>query len=304
MTQAAYGELEAGSRSQRILTQSLRFVLEERAVRFFVVGILIALASLFSLVETPVEVDSGWLFVIPVAISSIAAGLKEGLVVSLGAAAMAALFDVSRSDEAANSALISTVFAARFALYGITAGVLGAFAEAHYAVQTSFKRLARLDPLTKVANITTFYEELEALERAGASYAVVMMDMDDLKLLNDRYGHQAGSAAIQAVADVLRRSTRGTDSIARYGGDEFVMLLRGTDRTGCQIVLNRVRTTLLNEGVPSVPDAHLFVSAGVALAGEDGKTSEELLATADAAMYVDKALRKAGRANLAERAAL
>lgn len=303
MTQGTYSELEAGSRSQRILTQSLRFVLEERAVRFFVVGILIALASLFSLVDTPIEVDSGWLFVIPVAISSIAAGLKEGLVVSLGAAAMAALFDVSHA-ETASSALVTTVFAARFALYGITAGVLGAFAEAHYAVQTSFKRLARLDPLTKVANITTFYEEIDVLEAAGTPFAVVMVDVDDLKLLNDRYGHQAGSAAIQTVANVLRRATRGTDSVARYGGDEFVLILRQSDRTGCQIVLNRIRSTLLSEGIPSVPGARLFVSAGVALVGEDGSTSEELLATADAAMYVDKALRKAGRSKIVERAGL
>lgn len=286
-----------------MLTQSLRFVLEERAVRFFVVGILIALASLFSLVDTPIEVDSGWLFVIPVAISSIAAGLKEGLVVSLGAAAMAALFDVSHA-ETASSALVTTVFAARFALYGITAGVLGAFAEAHYAVQTSFKRLARLDPLTKVANITTFYEEIDVLEAAGTPFAVVMVDVDDLKLLNDRYGHQAGSAAIQTVANVLRRATRGTDSVARYGGDEFVLILRQSDRTGCQIVLNRIRSTLLSEGIPSVPGARLFVSAGVALVGEDGSTSEELLATADAAMYVDKALRKAGRSKIVERAGL
>lgn len=286
-----------------MLTQSLRFVLEERAVRFFVVGILIALASLFSLVDTPIEVDSGWLFVIPVAISSIAAGLKEGLVVSLGAAAMAALFDVSHA-ETASSALVTTVFAARFALYGITAGVLGAFAEAHYAVQTSFKRLARLDPLTKVANITTFYEEIDVLEAAGTPFAVVMVDVDDLKLLNDRYGHQAGSAAIQTVANVLRRATRGTDSVARYGGDEFVLILRQSDRTGCQIVLNRIRSTLLSEGIPSVPGARLFVSAGVALVGEDGSTSGELLAIADAAMYVDKALRKAGRSKIVERAGL
>lgn len=286
-----------------MLTQSLRFVLEERAVRFFVVGILIALASLFSLVDTPIEVDSGWLFVIPVAISSIAAGLKEGLVVSLGAAAMAALFDVSHA-ETAGSALVTTVFAARFALYGITAGVLGAFAEAHYAVQTSFKRLARLDPLTKVANITTFYEEIDVLEAAGTPFAVVMVDVDDLKLLNDRYGHQAGSAAIQTVANVLRRATRGTDSVARYGGDEFVLILRQSDRTGCQIVLNRIRSTLLSEGIPSVPGARLFVSAGVALVGEDGSTSGELLAIADAAMYVDKALRKAGRSRMVERAGL
>lgn len=303
MTQGTYSELDFDRRSQRVLTESLRIVLEQRAVRFFVVGILIALASLFSLVDTPIEVDSGWLFVIPVAISSIAAGLKEGLVVSLGAAAMAALFDVSHA-ETASWALVITVFAARFALYGITAGVLGAFAEAHYAVQTSFKRLARLDPLTKVANITTFYEEIDVLEKAGAPFAVVMIDVDDLKLLNDRYGHQAGSAAIQTVANVLRRATRGTDSVARYGGDEFALILRQTDRTGCQIVLNRIRSTLLSEGIPSVPGARLFVSAGVALVGEDGSTSEELLATADAAMYVDKALRKAGRSKIVERAGL
>lgn len=303
MTQGTYSELDFDRRSQRILTESLRIVLEQRAVRFFVVGILIALASLFSLVDTPIEVDSGWLFVIPVAISSIAAGLKEGLVVSLGAAAMAALFDVSHA-ETASWALVITVFAARFALYGITAGVLGAFAEAHYAVQTSFKRLARLDPLTKVANITTFYEEIDVLEKAGAPFAVMMIDVDDLKLLNDRYGHQAGSAAIQTVANVLRRATRGTDSVARYGGDEFALILRQTDRTGCQIVLNRIRSTLLSEGIPSVPGARLFVSAGVALVGEDGSTSEELLATADAAMYVDKALRKAGRSKIVELAGL
>jgi diguanylate cyclase (GGDEF) domain len=303
VTQGTYSELDFDRRSQRILTESLRIVLEQRAVRFFVVGILIALASLFSLVDTPIEVDSGWLFVIPVAISSIAAGLKEGLVVSLGAAAMAALFDVSHA-ETASWALVITVFAARFALYGITAGVLGAFAEAHYAVQTSFKRLARLDPLTKVANITTFYEEIDVLEKAGAPFAVMMIDVDDLKLLNDRYGHQAGSAAIQTVANVLRRATRGTDSVARYGGDEFALILRQTDRTGCQIVLNRIRSTLLSEGIPSVPGARLFVSAGVALVGEDGSTSEELLATADAAMYVDKALRKAGRSKIVELAGL
>ena len=303
MTQGTYSELDFDRRSQRVLTESLRIVLEQRAVRFFVVGILIALASLFSLVETPIEVDSGWLFVIPVAISAIAAGLKEGLVISLGAAAMAALFDISHA-ETASWALVITVLAARFALYGITAGVLGAFADAHYAVQTSFRRLARLDPLTQVANITTFYEEIDDLEKAGAPFAVALFDVDDLKALNDRYGHQAGSAAIQTVANVLRRATRGSDSVARYGGDEFVLILRQTDRAGCQIVLNRVRSILESEGLPSVPGAYLSVSAGVALVGEDGTNSEELLAAADVAMYADKVARKAGRPILTERAGL
>ncbi len=289
-------------RTQRMLTERLRIVLEQRAVRFFVVGILIALASLFSLIETPVQVDSGWLFIIPVAISAIAAGLKEGLVVSMGAAAMAALCDVSRAPTF-ESTLILSVFAARFALYGITAGVLGAFAEAHYAVQSKFRKLARLDPLTQVANIATFYEEVEELEASKEPYAVVMIDVDDLKALNDSLGHQVGSLAIQSVANVLRRATRGSDSIARYGGDEFVVILRRSDRVGCQIVMNRIRGVLESEGLPGHVGVPLRVSCGVAISGEDGSTSEELLSAADAAMYRDKAARKVGRAQ-AERANL
>lgn len=281
-------------RMERFLTQRLRIVLENRAVRFGVVGMLMTLASLFSLIPTPVDIDQSWLFVLPVAISAMAAGLKEGLVVSLGSAAMVTLLDISEQPEL-TSAMVASVFSARFALYGITAGILGAFAEAHYAVQTTLRTMARLDPLTQVSNVKTFYEEMLTLETTEDSFAVLLVDVDDLKKINDTHGHQAGSAAIRSVANVLRKATRGSDSVARYGGDEFVVILRKTDRAGCQIAINRIRQVLKNEVLPQAPGVELSVSIGVAMSGEDGSTSEELLTVADEHMYSDKRARKAGR---------
>jgi diguanylate cyclase (GGDEF)-like protein len=185
-----------------------------------------------------------------------------------------------------------TLMSQWFALLGIVAAVLGAFAEAHYSVQSSLLQLATTDPLTKVSNIERFYHELSILQATGSRYVVMILDLDELKSLNDRHGHQAGSTAIQAVANVLRSVVRGTDTIARYGGDEFVVILRGADRVGAQIVTNRVRTMLAEEKLAQAPDAVLTVSIGVAVAGEDGTTSDDLLSVADQAMYEDKRSRK------------
>ena len=281
-----------------LLTEQLRAVLEQRSVRIAVVGTMLVAASAFSLIPTDLVADAGWMFVVPVAISAITGGLKEGLMVSLFAAALEVLFATARLSHF-DQALIVGVFTSRFVLYAIIAAVLGAFAEAHYSVQSNLRRLATIDPLTKVANVAYFYDEMGLLETMSSRFAVLLLDVDDLKKLNDRYGHQTGSGAIQAVATVLRRVVRGTDCVARYGGDEFVVILRDADRAGAQIVANRVREMLGEELLPGAPDERVSVSVGVALSGEDGLTSEELLAAADRAMYEDKRARKARPASVA-----
>jgi diguanylate cyclase (GGDEF)-like protein len=279
----------------RLLTEQLRHVLERRALRIGAVGVMFILASLLSLLPTPFErsvVDAGWLFMVPVAISAIAGGLKEGLVVALIASALAAVFSSAAADQLSMEVVLSAG-SARFALYGITAGILGAFAEAHYSVQGTLRDLASIDPLTKVANVDRFYAELKLMEGSNTDFAILLVDLDGLKALNDEYGHQTGSAAIQAVANVLVRVVRASDTVARYGGDEFVVLLRQADRTGAQIVMNRVFDMLTAEPVPGAPNLKVSVSAGVALRGEDGTTTEELLRAADEAMYAQKKARKA-----------
>lgn len=282
-----------------LVTERVRILLEKRSIRLAVVGALLIAASAYGLIF-PLEsvcgeaqcFDPNWVFIIPVAVAAIAAGLREGLSVALISVGLIGAFASAKTGGSAQSTL-STVLMQWFALFGLVAGVLGAFAEAHYAVQSSLRQLATTDPLTKVSNIERFYYEMSHLEATGTRYAVMILDLDDLKALNDVYGHQAGSAAIQAVANVLRSVVRGTDTIARYGGDEFVVILREAERAGAQIVANRIREMLAVERLPQAPDAALNVSIGVAVAHEDGVSSDELLSAADAAMYSDKRSHKA-----------
>lgn len=281
-----------------LVTEQLRVLLERRAVRFAVVGTLIALASLYSLLPEPVGASQGiprsWVFIIPVAVAAAASGLKEGLFTALIAAAFTALSAIDKASDF-NQVFLLEAFATPFALYGIIAAVLGAFAEAHYSVQDHLRLLATLDPLTKVSNVERFHHEVRLLDAAGVSYAVLITDLDNLKALNDKYGHQTGSAAIQTMANVLRRVVRTSDLVARYGGDEFVVVLREADRVGAQIVMNRVTSMLEEERLPTAPDVRISVSMGVALSGEDGNTPEELVKAADEAMYEHKRARKAAR---------
>ena len=282
-----------------LVTERLRILLEKRSIRLAVVGGLLIAASAYGLIFPASRMcgeaqcfDPNWVFIIPVAVAAIAAGLREGLSIALVSVALIGLFASAQTGGTSEQTAIATVLMQWFALFGLVAAVLGAFAEAHYAVQSSLRQLATTDPLTKVSNIERFYHELGQLQAARTRYAVMVLDLDELKALNDKHGHQAGSAAIQAVANVLRSVVRGTDTIARYGGDEFVVILREADRAGAQIVSNRVREMMLSERIPQAPGAILEISIGIAVAFEDGATPDELLATADKAMYEDKRAHK------------
>lgn len=274
-----------------LVTEQLRAILEQRSVRFGAIGTMLVIAAFVELIPSRLDLDSGWMFVVPVAVSAIAGGLREGVFVALCASILGAVY-LSATAGQLDPALIVGIAASRFALYGLIAAVLGAFAEAHYSVQSSLKELARTDPLTRVANVSRFYDDLALLESTKSTFALMVVDLDDLKAINDRHGHQTGSAAIQLVANVLRRVVRASDCVARYGGDEFVIILKDANRPGAQIVSNRMRAMLLEERLPGAPNELVTVSIGVALSGIDGETSEELLAAADQAMYRDKRTRK------------
>lgn len=275
-----------------LVTNELRNVLEQRSFRFIVVGTTFGLAFFIEMLPSRFqEIDSGWMFLVPVAISAIAGGFIEGVVVAAAASALAAAIATAVAGQIDLTVVVGIVVA-RFALYGMTAMMLGPFAEAHRALQSHLRQLASMDPLTKVANVASFYDQLDVLEADRQRFVVMVIDLDDLKALNDRYGHQAGSAAIQLVANVLRRVVRTSDCVARYGGDEFVVILKDADRAGAQIVMNRVTEILREEMLPALPQVHVTVSMGAALYGEDGTSSEELLAAADKTMYSNKRASK------------
>ncbi len=149
--------------------------------------------------------------------------------------------------------------------------------------------MALTDPLTGFYNQRYLLRHLRGLVTNGqvGGIAVLMVDVDHFKIINDRYGHPAGDRALKAVADALRGRTRLFDSIARYGGEEFVVVMPGADQQEAMVVAERLRETvetMVFSPEPGVMHA-LTVSIGVAFSSGGGHSAELLLQTADQAMY-------------------
>src|SRR4029078_8635242 len=133
--------------------------------------------------------------------------------------------------------------------------------------------------------------EIDRSERNEVPFAILFLDMDGLKRINDEYGHLTGSRAVCRVAETLRRAVRGTDTPARFGGDEFVVILPETEEAGARLVAERISDRLIAEG----DKAALSVSVGVAVYPRDGSTPSTLLSASDRALYESKAKRVTDR---------
>ena len=147
------------------------------------------------------------------------------------------------------------------------------------------RRMAISDSLTGLANyrrlIAVLEAELDRSRRTGRSFSIVLLDMDDLKSINDRYGHLVGSRALCRLANVLRVNSRTIDTAARYGGDEFALVLPETGAEVAALLVQRIRERLGQD----LEKPALSVSAGAAVYPADGDTPEKLLGAADRALY-------------------
>jgi diguanylate cyclase (GGDEF)-like protein len=155
------------------------------------------------------------------------------------------------------------------------------------------QRQASLDPLTGLANRRRGEEllrkELARAERLGSPFALVLADLDDFKAINDRHGHPAGDRVLQEFAAAVRGTVRQIDHAARFGGEEFALLLPGTDRDGASRVAERVRESLEQRVIMTDSGEQIRVTAsfGVAIFPA-APTRESLVAAADAALYEAK----------------
>ncbi|MET0771888.1 MAG: GGDEF domain-containing protein [Candidatus Limnocylindrales bacterium] len=163
----------------------------------------------------------------------------------------------------------------------------------HRRAQEAAMRLARFDPLTGLYNRTHFFTELEReirlSQRAGRTFALLMIDIDGLKPVNDAFGHHYGDQLLTGVTSVIRATVRATDTPARYGGDEFVVLLPETDAAGAYVVAEKLRHDIAAFSI-QVSDRTVRTSVSVGLVSypDDGTTADTLMAAADAALYEAK----------------
>ena len=152
--------------------------------------------------------------------------------------------------------------------------------------------MALTDPLTGFYNQRYLMRHLRGLlaSNQGGGIAVMMIDVDHFKAINDQYGHQIGDQALKAIAEMLRTRTRVFDTVARYGGEEFVVVMPGAGASEVQLAAERLRASIDQMAFSPLPgvQAHITVSIGFAYCEAVDVASELLLKAADEAMYQAK----------------
>lgn len=177
-----------------------------------------------------------------------------------------------------------------------TVAVLRDFTERR-RLEAALEHRALHDPLTELANRTLFFDRLRqsihAARRESSQVALVMLDLDRFKGVNDTHGHAVGDEVLKQLGARLRKGLRATDTAARLGGDEFAWILpRVTSRDGVRRVV-RKRLIALHEPIAAGRrKIRIRVSAGIALYPDDGRDADTLMRHSDAAMYSAK--REAG----------
>ena len=153
------------------------------------------------------------------------------------------------------------------------------------------RHMAVSDPLTGLANYRRLLDVLEnetgRTDRTGRPFAVLLLDLDGLKIINDGYGHVVGSRALCRLADILRIHCRAIDTAARYGGDEFALVLPESHEEEAHRVADRIRAVLSTDEEPP----QLSASIGISVYRGDGERIEKLLSEADQHLYEEKARR-------------
>jgi diguanylate cyclase (GGDEF)-like protein len=164
--------------------------------------------------------------------------------------------------------------------------------------QATLADLSTLDGLTGLYNYREFRRRLSAeVERSwryGRSFALLILDIDNFKAVNDTHGHLAGDEVLRALATLMRRAVRPNDQVSRYGGEEFAFILPETPAAGALVVGERLRTLIAAQAITltSGQAVSLTVSIGVADHPDDAQSEDRLIAAADHALY---AAKNAGR---------
>ena len=256
-----------------------------RALR--IAGAIILVALVFwSSGHTPPSVRLGILYIVPVLLVTWHDGLSWGIAFAVGTGVLRFMTGLEKLPP-------DTSMVARLVNEGAFQTVLivamAGLAKLQHT-QAKLELLATQDPLTGALNARSFVErlaqELERIRRYSRPLALLYLDLDDFKVVNDRHGHQTGDAVLRLVANATRRALRQSDVVGRLGGDEFGVLMPETDSAVAEAAATRLAGGIRSvfQGTPSVTASIGLVS----ILNAASLGAEELLRRADKAMYEAK----------------
>lgn len=280
-------------------------LLKERAVAKIAVEILGMIAFLTAMLAVLGSERAALtnLYLLPIITAALALGRRAtGLVLVLVAVCYLMLAALEVGFDSLGAAFATEV-----------ASVLGPFVLVAFLtillgenIQTAKARIRALsdhDELTDLYNMRAFSRlaerQADATRRAGGRYALLMIDIERLKSINDHYGHEAGNRAIRLVADALLRLTRASDLVARYGGDEFALLIADADRTIADEVAQRIRNVVFATTLEA--DSRIVrvrVTVGVGCMPADGNSWQQVIAAAGKGLNEDKQGREKPKGRL------
>jgi diguanylate cyclase (GGDEF)-like protein len=270
----------------------LELVAEIAAMLVFLTVLLAQLGGLTSPLTS--------LYLLPVVAAALTLGRRAAAVVVTAVALAYAVLATLAGGSAALTPAFATAAVGTLAPFALVAFSTALLAESIDTARQRIRALSERDDATGLYNLRAFKllaaSEHDGAERVGLSYALLMVDIEKLKTVNETHGHDAGNRAIELVAAALTRLTRATDVVARYSGDEFIVLVANADEAAACEIAQRVRNvvfaTTLDVGGRIV---RLKVNIGVAVYPDDGGTLQAVMTAADRMMYKDKELREPPR---------
>ncbi len=163
-------------------------------------------------------------------------------------------------------------------------------------IYTKMKKLSSTDHLTGCFSRRVLYTDLKKeiirSERYNKVFSIIMIDVDNFKKYNDKFGHQKGDALLKKVVSKIKKNLRKIDTIYRFGGDEFVILLPETDKEGAKKVTKKIKEEIERMKIKTDEETKIIISTGIATFIKDGKKTKELLEKADQNMYREKFRKK------------
>ena len=237
------------------------------------------------------------LYLLPIVVVAMTLG-RRGAIIIFTAVLLAWLSLIAGEGPLPSPAALLARLFGELGPWALVAYLTQALAGTLLAARRRIEEMAERDSLTGMLNMRTFKamlareHGLRARDGRGG-YAMLLVDMDDLKALNDEHGHQAGNRAITAVASSIQRAIRNTDMAARYGGDEFVIFLPEATAEVAESVAQRIRNHVFRSLFPVGERLQrMTVSVGTASYPRDGSQPEDVVSAAAVRTKRDRELRQ------------